>query len=48
MLEFIHGIHLIVSLMLLYILLKYYNTITTVLKGGNNNACITQCLYNDS
>lgn len=40
MLEFIHGIHLIVSLMLLYILLKYYSNIKSVL----NSACITKCI----
>ena len=48
MLEFIHGIHLIVSLMLLYILLKYYKTITTVFEGVKNSACITKCFSKGS
>jgi hypothetical protein len=40
MLEFIQGIHLIVSLMLLYILLKYYNSI----KKFFNNKCLKNAL----
>ena len=38
MLEFIHGIHLIVSLMLLYILLKYYKDIKSFLSKNYNSS----------
>ena len=40
MLEFIQGIHLIVGLMLLYILLKYYKDINKFIKNLNKpNTC---------
>jgi len=44
MLEFIHGIHLIVSLMLLYLLLNHYSKIKSVL----NSACLKKCFNKGS
>ena len=40
MLNFIQGIHLIVCLMLLFILLKYYN----IIKGFFDSKCMQKCL----
>jgi hypothetical protein len=37
MLSFIQGIHLVVSLMLLYILLKYYTTLNRFVDNINKN-----------
>ena len=44
MLSFIQGLHLVVCLMILYILLKYYYTISNIL----NNHCLQKCLKTKS
>jgi len=44
MLAFINGIHLIVGLMLLYVLLKYYKDINKFIKNLNTS----QCKYTDN
>ena len=42
MLEFIQGIHLIVGLMLLYVLLKYYKDINKFIKNLNKSTTCKQ------
>ena len=43
MLSFIQGIHLVVSLMLLYILLKYYNIINKFVTNIGEDGCLKTC-----
>ena len=43
MLSFIQGIHLVVSLMLLYILLKHYSTLNNFVNKIGTYGCIKTC-----